>query len=89
MKLFVIQTFSRSLPARSTYGFLPYSHQNCQKFARNHPQGYQRNFHSAIHRTDHSQSPHFARKAQLTASRVTLDGNIATMWAGLPGDRTA
>src|SRR5262245_19918895 len=83
-KLLVIQGFSRSPLSCSTSGY--YSRQKCQNLARNHPQEYPRNFHNPIHRTDHGQPPpDFARKAQFTASRVTLDGNIATMWAGSSG----
>jgi hypothetical protein len=45
MKTLVPQGFSRSLPSLSICGHLPYSRQKCQKFARNHPQGYPQKFH--------------------------------------------
>jgi hypothetical protein len=44
MKIAVPQGFSRSLLSLSTCGYLPYSRQKCQKFARNHPQGYPQKF---------------------------------------------
>jgi hypothetical protein len=34
------QGFSRSVPSSVSCGYLPYSRQKCQKFARNHPQRY-------------------------------------------------
>jgi hypothetical protein len=57
MKTLVPQGVLRSVLSLTTCGYLPCSRQKCQKFARNHSQGYRRNFNSAIHRIDRSQSP--------------------------------
>ena len=75
MKTLVPQGVSRSILSRASCGNLPYSRQKCQKFARNHPQGYPRNFQGAIHRTDHSQSlPSPPQIPTHTASRVSVGG---------------
>ena len=45
MGTLVPQRFSPSFPSLSICGYLPYSRQKCQKFARNYPQGYPQKFH--------------------------------------------
>jgi len=44
MEILVPQGFSRSLLSLSICGYLLYSRQKCQKFARNHPPGYPQKF---------------------------------------------
>jgi hypothetical protein len=56
MKLLVIQGFSRFLSSWLTCGYLSNSRQKCQKFARNDPQGYPRNFHRLIQERKQNES---------------------------------
>src|SRR5215472_3519439 len=87
MKTLVPQEVSRSVLSLSICGYLPCSGQKCQKFARNHPQGYPRNFHSAIHRTDHSQSPPSPHSYRHPRKRRM--GTLQQCAPGLPAHRSA
>jgi hypothetical protein len=65
MKTAVPQGFSRSLLSLSTCGYLPYSRQKCQKFARNHPQGYPQKFRK------HDGAPNILRADKKRSSSLT------------------
>ena len=85
MKTLVPQGVSRSILSRASCGNLPYSRQKCQKFDRNHPQGYPRNFHSKIYRIDDNQSPLSPPQSSTrNVGRIKSGANIATTWAALP-----
>ena len=57
MKTLVSQRFSRSVPSSASRGYLPYSRQKCQKFARYHPQGYPGNFQVLVQGRSQAESP--------------------------------
>jgi hypothetical protein len=75
MKLLVTQGFSRSLPSRSTCGYLPCSRRKCQKFARNDPQGCPENLHSPVLPRDErkSSSDRFQLRDAIGFYRTTRD----------------
>ena len=79
----VSQGFSRSLPSLSICGYLPYSRQKCQKFARNNPQGYPQKFHK------HDGAPNILRAVKKRSSSISR-GWIQTSAkiARLAGDLT-